>query len=182
MLAYGRRVKKLVLPVTCLWPRVCGHDPVKLVVVRDPDGKQEDDYFFCTDPAASDGRVVERAAGRWPIKECVRDAKQHGGFEKVQGWCPKTVERQAPLALVVQTLVKAWYVRRAAGPGAAAVRPKGREACGWLREEKAHPSYLDMLATLRRALWEDRISTNSALWGRVHEFWKALQFVLCGAA
>lgn len=128
--------------------------------------------------------MVERLAGRWPIEECIRDGKQHGGFERVQGWCPRTAERQAPIALVVQTLVKAWYVRHAAAGGAdaARARPKGHQACGWLPEQKAHPSYLDMLATLRHVLWEDRINHNSTLATRVRGFWKALQFTLCAAA
>ena len=132
-----------------------------------------------TDPRVSDERVVERAADRWPVEECIRDGKQHGGFERVQGWCPRTVERQAPLALVVQTLVKAWYVR--AGADAPAAQPRGHKACGWLPTDKTHPSYLDMLATLRRALWADRINRNSALRDRVKALWKALQFALCGA-
>ena len=100
----------------------------------------------------------------------------------MQGWCKRTVERQAPFALVVQTLVKAWYVRHAAaGKDAARVRPRGHEACGWLKE-KPHPSYLDMLATLRRVLWEDRINTNSTPAGRAWGIWKVLQFTLCAAA
>jgi hypothetical protein len=183
--AYGKTVKKRVLAIVCLWPHVCQYHPIKVLVVRDPAGKQKDDFLFCTDPAVPDERVVERMADRWPVEECIRDGKQHGGFEKVQGWCPRTVERQAPLALVVQTLVKAWYVRHAAGRGAARVRPKGHEACGWLTEPKAHPSYLDMLATLRRVLWEDRmkgINRNSTPAGRVRGWWKALQFTLCAAA
>lgn len=184
VLAYGRPVKKLVLAVVCLWPHVCGYNPIKLLIVRDPDGKQKDDLFFCTDPAVSDERAAERAAARWPIEECIRDGKQHGGFEKVQGWCPRTVERQAPFALLVQTLVKAWYIRHAAGEDAARVRPEGHAACGWLRERKLHPSYLDMLATLRRVLWEERmrISGNSTFAGRARGIWKALQFTLCAAA
>jgi hypothetical protein len=181
VLAYGKRVNKLVLSLACLWPHVCKAAPIRLVIVRDPEGKQKDDYFFCTDPAVSDERIVERAAARWPIEECIRDGKQHGGFERVQGWCPRTVERQAPLALVIQTLVKAWFIRFAAGKDAARVRPKGHEACGWLRE-KSHPSYLEMLATLRRALWEDRINGNSMLASGARRFWKALQFTLCAAA
>lgn len=184
VLAYGQRVKKLVLAVVCLWPHVCGYNPIKLLIVRDPDGRQRDDFFFCTDPAVSDERIVERAAARWPMEECIRDGKQHGGFEKVQGWCKKTVERQAPFALVVQTLVKAWYIRHAAGDDAARVRPAGHEACGWLRQQKLHPSYLDMLATLRRVLWEDRMRINgkSTFAARIRGIWKALQFTLCAAA
>ena len=179
--AYGKTVAKRVLAITCLWPHVCQYRPVKLLVVRDPDGKQKDDFLFCTDPAVPDERVVERAADRWPVEECIRDGKQHGGFERVQGWCAKTVERQAPVALIVQTLVKAWYVRSAAGREAAGARPRGHKACGWLPKDKSHPSYLDMLATLRRVLWADRINRNSALRGRVKALWKALQFSLCGA-
>ena len=180
--AYGKTVTRRVLPIVCLWPHVCGYDQVKVLVVRDPAGKQKDDFLLCTDPLVGDEAVVERLAARWPIEECVRDGKQHGGFERVQGWCKRTVERQAPVALVVQTLVKAWYVRFATGRAAAAARPRGREACGWLREQKAHPSYLDMLATLRRVLWGDRINSNSTPAGRVRGLWKALQFTLCAAA
>ncbi|MCA1675732.1 MAG: transposase [Actinobacteria bacterium] len=180
--AYGKVVEKKVLSIVCLWPQVCKYNPIKLLIVRDPEGRQRDDFFFCTDPGESDEQVVGRAAARWPIEECIRDGKQHGGFEKVQGWCPRTVERQAPFALLVQTLVKAWYVRHAAGEDAARVRPKGHEACGWLRKQKAHPSYLDMLATLRRVLWEDRINSNSTLTGRARRIWNVLQFTLCAAA
>jgi hypothetical protein len=177
--AYGKTVTKQVLAIVCLWPHVCGPDPVKLLVVRDPEGKQKDDFLFCTDPAVADERIVERAADRWPVEECIRDGKQHGGFEKVQGWCPRTVQRQAPVALIVQTLVKAWYVR--AGADAPAAQPRGHKACGWMAKDKSHPSYLDMLATLRRVLWADRINRNSALRDRVKALWKALQFALCGA-
>ena len=181
VLAYGKRVKKQVLPVVCLWPLVCKDKPVKLVIARDPAGKQKDDFFFCTDPAAPEEQVVERAAARWPIEDVVRDAKQHGGMEKVQGWCPRTVERQAPVALAVQTLVKAWYVRHGARARAARLRPGGHKSCPWLREKKSHPSYLDMLATLRCALWEDRLKCNSAPSGRVRSLMKALRFTLCAA-
>lgn len=181
VLAYGKRVTKKVLPVVCLWPGVCGYKPIKLLIVRDPLGVQADDFFFCTDPAVPDEQVVERVAARWPIEEVVRDAKQHGGMEKVQGWCPRTVERQAPLALVVQTLVKAWFVRHVAPRGAAAFRPGGPQSCPWLKEKKCHPSYLDMLATLRWALWRDRIPPDSAFAGKVRGVMKALRFTLCGA-
>jgi len=181
VLAYGERVKKLVLPIVCLWTAVRGYWPIKLLIVRDPAGVQADDFFFCTDPTESDERIVERVAARWPVEEAVRDAKQHGGMEKVQGWCPRTVERQAPVAMVVQTLVKAWYITHAATRGAAAFRPSSPASCPWLRARKGHPSYLDMLACLRWALWKDRIPPNSALAGKTGDIMKVLRFTLCGA-
>jgi hypothetical protein len=179
VLAYGKTVERKVLPVVCLWYHVSKDRPVKLLIVRDPAGAQKDDYLFCTDPSVSDEQVIERFAARWPIEECIRDAKQTGGFEQVQGWCQRTVERQAPLALVVQTLVKAWYLLH--GGKAASAQPGGAKVCGWLRE-KDHPSYLDMLATLRRVLWTHRIKSNSTIAGRVRRLLEPLRFTLCAAA
>jgi hypothetical protein len=97
-------------------------------------------------------------------------------MEQVQGWCPRTVLRQAPFAMIVQTLVTAWYVKH--GVHARWAHPGGSD---WT-PSKDHPSYLDMVATLRKVLWTDRINTNSTLSGRVRELWKTLQFTLCAAA
>jgi len=175
-LVYGQRAKRRVLAIVCLWYHVSKDRPIKLLIVRDPSGEQKDDYMFCTDPAVDDVEIIERFSGRWPIEESIHDGKQLGGLEQVQGWCPRTVVRQAPLALIVQTLVKTWYLRY--GVKAKSAQPHGTD---WMAT-KDHPSYLYMLATLRRALWADRINLNSTLRGRVRDLWKTLQFTLCAAA
>ena len=179
VLVYGKKVKRKVLPIVCLWYHVSRNQPVKLLIVRDPSGQQKDDYLFCTDPSVPDEQIIERFAARWPIEEAIHDAKQFGGFEQVQGWCQRTVERQAPFALIVQTLVKAWYLLH--GADAASAQPEGAEICGWMRP-KDHPSYLDMLATLRRVLWTHRIKCNSTFTGRVRQLLEPLRFTLCAAA
>jgi len=179
VLAYGKRVQRRVWSTVCLWYHVSRDKPIKLLIVRDPGGKQKDDYLFCTDATVSDEQIIERFAARWPIEECIRDGKQTGGLEQVQGWCRRTVERQAPFALLVQTLVKSWYLLH--GASAASAQPQGAKVCGWLRE-KDHPSYLDMLATLRRVLWTHRIKCNSTLVGRVRRLLEPLRFTLCAAA
>lgn len=178
-MAYGKKVKRKVLPVVCLWYHVAKDSPVKLLIVRDPSGQQKDDYLFCTDPNVPDEQIIERFAARWPIEECIHDGKQFGGFEQVQGWCKRTVQRQAPFALIVQTLVKAWYLLH--GADAVSAQPEGAEICGWMRP-KDHPSYLDMLATLRRVLWTHRIKCNSTFVGRVRKLLEPLRFTLCAAA
>ena len=175
----GRRVKRQVLSIVCLWYHVCRDRPIKLLIVRDPAGKEADDFLFCSDSNVSDVNIVERFYARWSIEEAIKDGKQLGGFEQTQGWCPRTVERQAPLALIVQTLVKVWYLR--SGVKATWAQPKGSQVCGWL-SEKAHPSYLDMLATLRRVIWNDRINVNSTPRGRVRNILETLRFTLCAAA
>jgi hypothetical protein len=175
-LVYGKLAKRRVLAIICLWYHVSKDRPIKLLIVRDPSGQQPDDYMFCTDPAVGEVEIIERFSGRWPIEESIHDGKQLGGFEQVQGWCPQTVVRQAPVAMIVQTLVKAWYLRY--GVKAASAQPKGTD---WAAS-KDHPSYLVMLATLRKALWADRINIKSLLRHGIRELWKTLQFTLCAAA
>ena len=173
---YNKVVKRRVLPIICLWYHVSKDRPIKLLIIRDPAGKEKDDFAFCTDPTVDDVEIVERFAARWSIEETIHDGKQFGGFEQVQGWCPRTVERQAPMGLIVQTLVKAWYLRH--GACARSAQPR---RTAWAMN-KDHPSYLDMLATLRHVLWTHRINHNSTLKGRVHALLKTLQFTLCEAA
>jgi hypothetical protein len=175
-LVYGKRAKRQVLSVICLWYHVSKDRPIKLLIVRDPWGQQADDYMFCTEPTVSEVEIIERFAARWPIEESIHDGKQLGGFEQVQGWCPRTVVRQAPMAMILQTLVKAWYLQY--GIKATSAQPKGMD---WAAS-KNHPSYLDMLATLRKILWMDRINMKSPRQSRIRELWKTLQFTLCAAA
>jgi hypothetical protein len=175
-LLYGKRRKRLVLSIVCLWYHVGRNRPIKLLIVRDPQGQQKDDYLFCTDSTVGEVEILERFSGRWPIEESIQEGKQLEGLETVQGWCKRTVPRQAAMALVVQTLVKAWYLKH--GVKATAAQPKGTD---WQRSKK-HPTPLDMLATLRKVLWTDRINSNSTLKGRVRGLWKTLQFALCAAA
>jgi len=78
--------------------------------------------------------------------------------------------------LIVQTLVKAWYLRH--GVHAKSAQPRGTD---WMAD-KDHPSYLDMLATLRTVLWTHRININSTRRGRVRELLETLRFTLCAAA
>ena len=176
---YNKVVKRKVLPVVCLWYHVSKDRPIKLVIIRDPAGEQADDFAFCTDPTVSEVEIVERFAARWTVEETIHDGKQHGGLERVQGWCPKTVVRQAPMALVVQTLVKAWYLNYVARRKGTV--PGGADDRNWL-PHKDHPSFLDMLASLRWVLWNHRININSTLKGRVRELLKTLRFMLCRAA
>lgn len=176
---YGRQVTRRVLSVVCLWWYVTKDQPIKLLIVRDPAGKDKDQHLFCTDPTVSDQQIIERFAARWPIEESIHDAKQFDGFEQVQGWCPRTVTRQAPLAMVIQSLVKVWYLQH--GVRARAAQPKEALTCPW-RPPKTHPSYQDMLATLRRVLWSQRFNLKSALRRPLDKILRPLHFTLCAAA
>jgi len=172
----GRKVKRLVRSVVCLWYHVCGEKPIRLVIVRDPAGKQKDDFLFCTDAEVSEEEIVQRYYDRWGVEETILESKQQMGFERTRGFCSKTVHRQAPLAMLLTTLVKLWYARCAAEEPSLLPTPTP-----WY-PSKARPSFLDMLSALRRVLWQHRIRPNS--WSRVDpaEIWEAVAYALFAAA
>lgn len=175
----GKSVRRRIKSKVCLWWHVAKDHPIRVVIVKNPTGQGRDDFLFGTDIAMSEKQIIEHYAARWPVEEAIHDAKQHDGFERTMGWCEHTVLRQAPLALFKQTLVKAWYVRCAEKleRQADAMPPQP-----W-QPPKRHPSYGDMLAALRLALWRTRADCfNSGGTGRVRDAFKSLVFTLCAAA
>jgi len=78
--------------------------------------------------------------------------------------------------MVLVTLVKAWYARCAAEEPS--LLP---EATPW-NPHKTQPSFLDMLATLRRVLWQHRISSNSRFTARVRDILETVSYALSAAA
>ena len=176
VLRQGQEIEREVLGIPCLWYHVCRGVPIRMAMVRDPAGREKDDFFFSTDAGVSDAEIVQRYYDRWGIEEAILEAKQQMGFESTRGWCSKTVNRQAPLAMVLMTLVKAWYAKVAVGRRALAP-----ERTPW-QPTKTRASFLDMLSALRRALWQHRISPKSRYRAQVREMIRAVSYALCAAA
>lgn len=150
----GRPVERLVHVRDVLWYSVNKADLVRLVVVRDPDGVEPDDFFFTTDLAATGAEVASRYAGRWSIEVTFRDVKQDLGGEGPQSWKRKGPERAACLSLWLHGTIWCWYLDAHPAGGTWPTRP-------WYRH-KATPSFLDALAALRRLLWSQRITELSS--------------------
>jgi len=149
----GQQVERLVYVRDVLWYAVNPRDLVRLVIVRDPDGHEPDDFFFTTDPTATGAEVIVCYVGRWSIEITFRDTKQDLGGEDPQSWKRQGPERAATLSLWLHALVWCWYLD---------THPAGRT---WTTKpwypRKSTPSFLDALAALRRTLWSQRITALS---------------------
>lgn len=152
--AYDQRGTTIIRQVwsrRLLWYGVAKDSPLLLVVVRDPDGVQPDDYFITTDLAADPAWVAAHYAGRWTIEVTFRDTKQHLGGQDPQTWKRRGPQRAACLSLWLTAAIWMWYVqvwgtRRSWTP------------TPWYRR-KTRPSFADALAALRATLWTQRITT-----------------------
>jgi hypothetical protein len=144
----GKVRKRLTYTRPVLWYRV-SKTPVLLVISRDPEGKERDDFFFTTDRSLTGEQVIGAFAGRWSIEDTFKNTKQFVGGQEPQTWKGQGPERAAMLSLWLSSVVWLWYLRQ---PERAhrVTRPV------WY-PGKMHPSFQDAWAALRRHLWSQRI-------------------------
>lgn len=145
----GKEKKRLVWSQEIVWYKVNPKSTVLLVLCRDPDGKEQDDFFCTTNTNESAKHIVESYAGRWSIEDTFKNTKQYLGAETPQSWKQYGPARVAHLAFLFYSLVWLWYVK-------AQGTKKTWKSLPWY-PQKQTASFLDALASLRRALWRQRI-------------------------
>jgi len=79
-----------------LWPSV-SRKPIQLVISRDPQGKEKDDFFFTTDIEMSAAEVLSCYGDRWAIEDTFKQTKQSLGAQQPQSYKAKGPERAAAL-------------------------------------------------------------------------------------
>jgi len=145
----GKTVERLLLCCPVLWYAVRPDQCVLLVIVRDPDGKQPDDFFFTTDLAVAAADVAAHYAGRWAIEDTFRNVKQVLGGQHPQSWKGQAPERSAALSLWLYSMVWCWYIKTQGTKQSWVSFP-------WYPGKRT-PSFADALATLRRVLWKETV-------------------------
>src|SRR5207302_1835569 len=102
---YGCRRVLWAFAYEAVWPTVLGLRPVRVVVVRDPEGRLADAYLFTTDLCARLGWVVTQFAWRWAIEVLFRASKQVLDIEAPQHSCRESVEKVAPWVWSLESVV-----------------------------------------------------------------------------
>jgi DDE superfamily endonuclease len=115
------------------------------VLVRDNTGKRPLTIFYCTLLDWTAQEILSTYASRWSIEVTFENGKQMLGFEDPANRLPKAVQRTAPMAMLLVSLVTLWFHQEGHGHVQFPQRP-------WYRRKK-EPSFGDMLSTLRRLSW-----------------------------
>ena len=144
----GKKKARLIYARQVLWYRV-SHQPVLLVISRDPAGKEKDDFFFTTDVTMKPSEVISCYADRWAIEDTFKNTKQLLGGQQPQTFKGQGPERAAGLSLWLYSTVWLWYLLQKANKRYFIVQP-------W-NPLKSMPSFADAIACLRRELWRERI-------------------------
>jgi hypothetical protein len=130
--------------------------PLRVVAAGAVKGGRGQEAFYSTSWDATAEQVIAWYAMRWSLEVTNHDSKQQLGFEQPQGWSRRSVERTAPLAMLLYSLVVLWFARE----GHRSWRPL---LCPWYTSKTA-PSFADMLGTLRRLSVRQQV-LNLALGG-----------------
>jgi hypothetical protein len=115
--------------------------PLKVVAVQPLSGGRKPQAFFSTCVNDTAEQVLTRYAARWSLEVTFHDAKGELGFEQPQGWSKLAVQRTAPMAMLLYSLIVLWFSRE----GHRHYQPLSRP---WYIG-KREPSFADMAATLR---------------------------------
>jgi hypothetical protein len=147
LVLYGRAVTPRVFICTALWYGALRSQPVSIVVVRDPSRRRRDEAFFCTDLQQQPAFILQTYAARWTLEVTFHDAKQHLGFGQAQNQAKAAVQRTAPFAGLVYSLVLLWAARHLQQGG----------TLGWIVRpwypSKTAVAFPDLLTALRQELW-----------------------------
>jgi hypothetical protein len=178
---YGNSKRTIeIVSGTALWystglPAV----PLRWVLIRDPQEEFETQALLCTDLAAEPEQIISWFVRRWQMETTFQETRQRLGFETQRQWSEKALLRTAPALLGLFSLVTLLAHRHMA-EGAQIVRK-----AAWY--EKAHPTFSDALALVRRQLWAReetfyRSSRESDTVKVPREFMERLTDAICYAA
>jgi hypothetical protein len=128
---------------------------LRIVLVHDLEGKRPDQMFYGTKLDWTARQILSAYACRWAIECTLENSKQLLGLEDPANRLPKAVERTAPMAMIIYSLVVVWFHRNGHESLRFPIRP-------WSPKTE-EPSFADMLTTLRRVSYEEktaRVASN----------------------
>jgi SRSO17 transposase len=146
---FGLHATLAVKTIQALYYTAGGDRLLTIVLVRDLEGKRPDQMFYCTKLDWTARQILSTYACRWAIECTFENCKQLLGLEDPANRLPKAVKRTAPMALIIYSLVVVWFHQ-------AGRRSVCFPASPWYSKKK-EPSFADMLTTLRRVSYEDKI-------------------------
>lgn len=119
--------------------------PIRWVLVRDPQAEFRTQALLCTDAGASPEKIVGWFILRWQMETTFQEARRHLGVETQRQWSELAIRRTTPALLGLFSIVTLFAHQRMARSTETLRR------AAWYR--KAHPTFSDALALVRKELW-----------------------------
>jgi hypothetical protein len=126
---------------------------IRYVMARDPEGRQSDAAYFCTDERYEPDEILKYVVQRWSVEVTFEEARAHLGLETQRQWSDLAITRTTPVLLGLFSVVTLAALRyHEAGLLSA-------EQTAWYA--KPEPTFSDCLRLVRGRIWQARISGTS---------------------
>ena len=127
--------------------------PIRWLLVRDPRGELAPQAFLCTDLGAAPVDILQWFVSRWQLEVTFQESRAHLGVETQRQWSDLAIMRTTPALLGLFSLVTLWAHDLAAGV------PFSPRTAAWY--PKAHCTFSDAIAAVRRQIWQQQICCMS---------------------
>jgi DDE superfamily endonuclease len=159
---FGLHATLLVKTQQALYYKAGGSRLLTIVLTRDKLGQRPDQMFYCTHVAWHAQQILATYAYRWAIECTFENCKQFLGLEDAANRVRLAVQRTAPMAFFLYSMIVLWFHHL----GHHLVKFPDRP---WYTTKK-EPSFADMLTTLRQRSYDD-ITTTLPLQQPQHKTW-----------
>jgi hypothetical protein len=119
--------------------------PIRWVLIRDPEGGFKTQALLCTDLSADPEKILSWFVTRWQLEVTFQEVRRHLGFETQRQWSDMAIRRTTPALMGLFSVITLFAHRRMPRATGAFRR------AAWY--QKAHPTFTDALALVRKELW-----------------------------
>jgi hypothetical protein len=119
--------------------------PLRWVLIRDPQGEFKTQALLSTDLKADPQKILCWFVMRWQLEVTFQEMRRHLGFETQRQWSEMAIRRTTPALLGMFSFVTLFAHYRMKQAASAFRR------AAWYH--KAHPTFADALALVRKELW-----------------------------
>ena len=151
----GKRHTLQMFSGVSLWYR-SGFDPVEIkwVVIRDPKGKLRTEAFFSTNITVTAQQIICWYILRWNIEVTFEELRAHLGVETQRQWSDLAIARTTPVLFSLFSLI-VLMANKIVKNGEVPI-----QSYSWYKKSEA--TFSDVIAIIRRQIWEDRYLKQSS--------------------
>lgn len=154
---YGGELKTLeCLSFVCLWYHA-GQLPIplRIVLVKTPDGKNVAETFFSTDINNEPIQIINRFVLRWNIEVTFEETRAHLGVETQRQWSDKAIQRSTPLLMGLYSVLTLIAIKMYETK-----RMLIAETTSWY-DKNGELTFADIIVSIRRSIWSARYFSKS---------------------
>lgn len=154
---YGGEQRQLeFLSFICLWYHAgCKPLPLRIVLVKTPNGKNQGETFFSTDIAMTPVEIINRFILRWNIEVTFEEVRAHLGVETQRQWSDKAIERTTPLLMALFSIVTLIGLKMDETKPITSL-----DIAAWYKKFSGL-TFADIIAAVRRSIWQNKYFSKS---------------------